>query len=97
MHPIAPRPTILAALLLIAHWSALLRLPCQTRRSRHTRAHPTAVSRFNPEKSGSLVSGWRLQAQRLKKFRQRWWRSPLVWSSALSLILFVLPTLYLPA
>ena len=26
MHPIAPRPTILAALLLIAHQSALLRL-----------------------------------------------------------------------
>ena len=29
MHPIAPRPTILAALLLIAHQSALLRLALQ--------------------------------------------------------------------
>ena len=34
MHPIAPRPTILAALLLIAHQSALLRLPCRARLSR---------------------------------------------------------------
>ena len=51
MHPIAPRPTVLAALLLIGYFRALLRLvsPCQARRSRHTRAHPTAVSRLNED------------------------------------------------
>ncbi len=46
---------------------------------------------------GSFASGWRLEAQRLAQFQQRWWRSPLVWSSVVSLMLFVLPALHLPA
>jgi alkane 1-monooxygenase len=46
---------------------------------------------------GSFASGWRLEAQRLAQFRQPWRRSPLVWSSVASLMLFVLPALYLPA
>jgi alkane 1-monooxygenase len=46
---------------------------------------------------GSLTSGWRLEAQRLTQFHQTWQRSPLVWSSAGSLMLFALPALYLPA
>ena len=46
---------------------------------------------------GSFASGWRLEAQRLAQFQQRWWRSPLVWSSVVSLMLFVLPALYFPA
>jgi alkane 1-monooxygenase len=46
---------------------------------------------------GSFASGWRLEAQRLGQFRQPWWRSPLVWSSVASMMLFVLPALYLPA
>ena len=46
---------------------------------------------------GSLASGWRLEAQRLNQFRQRWWRSPLVWSSVVSLMPFVLAALYFSA
>jgi alkane 1-monooxygenase len=46
---------------------------------------------------GSFASGWRLESQRLNQFRQRWWHSPLVWSSLVSLMLFVLPALYLSA
>ena len=46
---------------------------------------------------GSWVSGWRLEAQRLAQFGQRWWHSPLVGSYALSLMIFVLVAPYLPA
>ena len=57
-----------------------------------------SLYRFLPRSvCGSWVSGWRLEAQRLAQFQQRWWRSPLVWSSVVSLVLFVLATLYLPA
>jgi alkane 1-monooxygenase len=45
----------------------------------------------------SFISGWRLEAQRLAQFRQPWRRSPLVWSSVASLMLFVLPALYFHA
>ena len=45
---------------------------------------------------GSFASGWRLEAQRLKQFRQPWTRSPLAWSALVSLMLFVLPALYFP-
>lgn len=46
---------------------------------------------------GSLASGWQLEAQRLAQFKTSWLRSPLAWSSAASLMLLVLPALYLPA
>ena len=60
--------------------------------------HGESLYHFLPRSvCGSWASGWRLEAQRLAQFGQRWWRSPLVWSSALSLVLFVLVALYLPA
>ena len=45
---------------------------------------------------GSLASGWRLEAQRLAQFRSSWLRSPLAWSSAASLMPFMLAALYFP-
>jgi alkane 1-monooxygenase len=46
---------------------------------------------------GSLASGWQLEGQRLAQMKQSWARSPLLWSSIVSLLLIVLPALYLPA
>jgi alkane 1-monooxygenase len=46
---------------------------------------------------GSLVSGWRLESQRLQQFRSTWLRSPPAWSFAASLMLIVLPAQYLRA
>ena len=46
---------------------------------------------------GSLQSGWQLEAQRLVQMKSSWWRSPLAWSTAASLMTFVLVALYLPA
>ncbi|HYW55618.1 MAG TPA: alkane 1-monooxygenase [Polaromonas sp.] len=46
---------------------------------------------------GSLASGWQLEAQRIAQFKSSWLRSPLAWSALGSLMLFVLPALYLPA
>ncbi|MDP2819449.1 MAG: alkane 1-monooxygenase [Polaromonas sp.] len=46
---------------------------------------------------GSLASGWQLEAQRIAQFKSTWLRSPLAWSTAAFLMLFVLPALYLPA
>lgn len=55
------------------------------------------VYRFLPRSLwGSLISGWRLEAQRLRQFDASWLRSPLMWSTAASLMLFVLPAQYLP-
>ena len=63
-----------------------------------TARHGESLYHFLPRSVwGSWVSGWRLEAQRLAQFGQRWWRSPLVWSSTLSLMLFLLAALYLPA
>ncbi len=45
---------------------------------------------------GSLASGWQLEAERIAQFKTSWLRSPLAWSAAASLMLFVLPALYLP-
>lgn len=65
-----------------------------------TARHGESLYHFLPRSVWcSWVSGWQLEAQRLaqfKQFEQRWWRSPLVWSSALSLMLFVPEALYLP-
>jgi alkane 1-monooxygenase len=46
---------------------------------------------------GSLASGWRLEAQRIAQMQSFWLRSPLVWSALASLMLFMLPALYLYA
>ncbi len=46
---------------------------------------------------GSFISGWRLEAQRLRQFGLTWLRSPLAWSAAVSLMLIVLPAQYLSA
>ena len=40
---------------------------------------------------GSLVSGWRLEAQRLRQVKSSWLRSPLAWSALASLTLLALP------
>ena len=45
---------------------------------------------------GSLASGWRLEAQRIRQMKSSWVRSPLAWSTVISLMLFILPALYLP-
>jgi alkane 1-monooxygenase len=44
---------------------------------------------------GSLVSGWRLEAQRLQQMKSTWSRSPLIWSTVVSLSLVLLPFLML--
>ena len=46
---------------------------------------------------GSLQSGWRLEALRLLQMKSNWLRSPLAWSTAASLMVFVLLASYLPA
>ncbi len=46
---------------------------------------------------GSLVSGWRLEGQRIRQMKSSWLRSPLVWSTVASLMLIVLPAQYLYA
>ena len=46
---------------------------------------------------GSLASGWQLEAQRIAQFKSSWFRSPLAWSAAGSLMPFVLAALYFPA
>jgi alkane 1-monooxygenase len=46
--------------------------------------------------SGSLLSGWRLEAQRLLQMKSSWLRSPLAWSTAASLMVFVLLVAFLP-
>ena len=57
-----------------------------------------SLYRFLPRSVwGSWVSGWQLEAQRIRQFKSSWVRSPLAWSSALSLMLFVLAAQYLPA
>ena len=57
-----------------------------------------SLYRFLPRTlAGSFVSGWQLEAQRLRQFRSTWWRSPLVWSSAVSVLMLVAPVLLWPA
>ena len=57
-----------------------------------------SLYRFLPRTlAGSLASGWRLEAQRLRQFKQPWWRSPLAWSSAGSLLMLAAPLLVWPA
>ena len=46
---------------------------------------------------GSLVSGWALEGQRIKQMKSSWVRSPLVWSTAASLLVIVAAALVLPA
>ena len=38
---------------------------------------------------GSWVGGWRLEAQRLQQMRKNWWQSPLVWSTAVFIIILM--------
>ena len=45
---------------------------------------------------GSLLSGWRLEALRVAQMKSSWLQSPLAWSTAASLIVFVLVACYLP-
>ena len=40
---------------------------------------------------GSLMSGWRLEAQRLKQMKSTWVRSPLLWSTVASVGMICLP------
>ena len=46
---------------------------------------------------GSLLSGWRLEALRVAQMKSSWLQSPLAWSTAASLMVFVLLALNLPA
>ncbi len=46
---------------------------------------------------GSLASGWRLEGLRLQQMKSTWLRSPLLWSTVVSLMLIVLPAQYLVA
>lgn len=46
---------------------------------------------------GSLQSGWRLEGQRIAQMKSSWLRSPLLFSAVVSLMLLVLPALYLEA
>jgi alkane 1-monooxygenase len=46
---------------------------------------------------GSLASAWRLEGLRVVQMKQSWLRSPLVWSSAASLLLIVLPAQWMQA
>ena len=57
-----------------------------------------SLYRFLPRTlAGSFASGWQLEAQRLRQFRSTWWRSPLVWSSAVSVLMLAMPVLLWPA
>jgi alkane 1-monooxygenase len=46
---------------------------------------------------GSLVSGWRLEGQRIEQMKSSWVRSPLLWSAVGSLMFILLPALYFNA
>jgi alkane 1-monooxygenase len=46
---------------------------------------------------GSLVSGWRLEGQRIQQMKSSWVRSPLLWSAIASLMLIMLPAIYFNA
>jgi alkane 1-monooxygenase len=46
---------------------------------------------------GSLASGWQLEGQRIAQLKSSWLRSPLLWSTAASLMLLVLPAFVLQA
>ncbi|MDP3413727.1 MAG: alkane 1-monooxygenase, partial [Polaromonas sp.] len=74
--------------------------------------HPRAATREDPASArrgeslyrflprtlrGSLVSGWRLEAQRLTQFNTSWLRSPLAWSVLASSMPVVLAAFYFPA
>ena len=74
--------------------------------------HPRAATHDDPASSrrgeslyqflprtlwGSLQSGWRLEALRIAQMKSSWLRSPLAWSTAASLMAFVLVALYFPA
>ena len=74
--------------------------------------HPRAATHDDPASSrrgeslyqflprtlwGSLQSGWRLEALRLVQMKSSWLHSPLAWSTAASLMVFVLLAAYLPA
>lgn len=74
--------------------------------------HPRAATRDDPASSrrgeslyqflprtlwGSLQSGWRLEALRLAQMKSSWLRSPLAWSTAASLMVFLLVAAYFPA
>ena len=54
-----------------------------------------SLYRFLPRSLwGSLVSGWRLETRRIGQLHASWARSPLLWSTAASLMLIVSPALY---
>ena len=72
--------------------------------------HPRAATHHDPASSrrgeslyqflprtlwGSLQSGWSLEARRIGQIKSSWLRSPLAWSAAASLMVFVLAALYL--
>jgi len=74
--------------------------------------HPRAATHDDPASSrrgeslyqflprtlwGSLQSGWRLEALRIAQMKSSWLRSPLAWSTAASLMVFVLVALFFPA
>jgi alkane 1-monooxygenase len=46
---------------------------------------------------GSLVSGWRLEGQRIVQMKSSWVHSPMLWSAIASLMLIMLPALYFNA
>jgi alkane 1-monooxygenase len=46
---------------------------------------------------GSFANGWQLEGQRIAQLKSVWLRSPLLWSTAVSLVLLVLPALLLQA
>jgi alkane 1-monooxygenase len=57
-----------------------------------------SLYRFLPRTlRGSLASGWQLEGQRIAQLKSAWLRSPLLWSTVISLLLFVLPALLQPA
>ncbi len=73
--------------------------------------HPRAATHDDPASSrrgeslyqflprtlwGSLLSGWRLESLRIAQMKSSWLRSPLVWSSAASAMVFVLAAAYFP-
>jgi len=74
--------------------------------------HPRAATHDDPASSrrgeslyqflprtlwGSLQSGWQLEALRIAQMKSSWLRSPLAWSGAASVMVFVLAAWYLPA
>ena len=46
---------------------------------------------------GSLKSGWQLETRRIKQMKSSWLRSPLAWSTAVSITAIVAAALFLPA